>query len=309
VALQRNEAGQGTAVISFDALPLLKGAYTVSAYLFCERGLHIYSAAERFAVLNVTQDHLEQGVVSLPHQWQARAGLVERVLPEAEADARAPMVLPDDWTDQWATRWSTFADLGGLQGLFEQAFNNPVLAERWNWKYQQAPTWGAVVLRDHEFAGFFGGMPRDMVHAGRSLLAVQIGDVMVKPSERGVLARRGPLFRAAAAYFSNMRALYPGVQFAYGFPSQRHFDLGLKLGLYAPADAISQLAWPALAPARHWLTKTRGIHDVLAGADAHRLAQLWLAMQRDWPDLTLRCATPRAGITALPGTRCTATSC
>ena len=292
VALQRNEAGQGTAVISFEALPLLKGAYTVSAYLFCERGLHIYSAAERFAVLNVTQDHLEQGVVSLPHQWQARAGLVERVLPESQADARTPMVLPDGWTDQWATRWSTTADLGGLQGLFEQAFNNPVPAARWNWKYQQAPTWGAVVLRDHEFAGFFGGMPRPMVHAGRSLLAVQIGDVMVKPSERGVLARRGPLFRAAAAYFSNMRALYPTVQFAYGFPSQRHFDLGIKLGLYAPADVISQLTWPALAPARHWLTKTRGIHDVLAGPDSHKLGQLWQAMQRDWPDLTLPVRDP-----------------
>ncbi len=292
VALQRNDSGQGTAVVSFDKLSLLKGTYTVSAYLFCERGLHIYSAAERFATLHVTQDHLEQGVVSLPHRWQARAGLIERALPDDGQHACAPMVLPAEWTDQWATRWSHASDLAGLQGLFEQAFGNPVPAARWNWKYGQADTWGAVVLRDHTFAGFFGGMPRTMVHAGRNLLAVQIGDVMVKPSERGVLARRGPLFRAAAAYFSNMRTLYPAAQFAYGFPSQRHFDLGIKLGLYAPADAISQLSWTALPPARHWLTKTRSVHDVLGGPDSPKLLQLWSAMQRDWPTLTLPVRDP-----------------
>jgi ABC-type polysaccharide/polyol phosphate transport system ATPase subunit len=292
VPLQRNKAGQGTAMISFAALPLLKGSYTISAYLFCERGLHIYSAAERFAELRVKQNHQEQGVVSLPHQWHACTGLPKRVLSHAVADESPSLTLPPGWSDQWSTRWSTALDLGGLHGLFEQAFSKPIPASRWNWKYQQAQTWGIAVLRDKEFAGFFGGMPRAMVHAGCSVQAVQIGDVMVKPSERGVLTRRGPLFRAAAAYFSNMRTLYPEAQFAYGFPSQRHFGLGIKLGLYAPADAMAQLTWKPLTPARHWLTMTRSIHNVMTGTDMHKLNALWTAMQRDWPNLTLPIRDP-----------------
>jgi copper resistance protein B len=70
-----------------------------------------------------------------------------------------------------------------------------------------------------------------------------------------------------------MRTLYPEAQFAYGFPSQRHFDLGIKLRLYAPADAMAQLTWKPVRPARHLLTMTRSIHNVMTGTDMHKL---WL---------------------------------
>lgn len=287
VPLQRNAAGQGTAVISFPALPLLKGSYTLSAYLFCERGLHIYSAAEKFATLTVEQSHLEQGVVSLPHQWHTRPELMQRPADETEGPAQAPLVLPGEWTAQWQTRWSAARDLTGLQGLFEAAFGKPISAARWHWKYRQATTWGSVVLRDDAFAAFFGGMPRTMALGDTAVAAVQIGDVMVKPSERGVLSRTGPMYRSAAAFFGNMRSLYPGVQFAFGFPSRRHVELGLKLGLYAEADAISELAWTALAPQRQWRTRTRSMPVVAVEPTAGKLALLWQAMRHDWPGLLL----------------------
>lgn len=283
VPLQRNAAGQGTAVISFPQIPLLKGSYTFSAYLFCERGLHIYSAAEKFATLTVEQDHLEQGVVSLPHQWQTRPELAQRAAETQDEPDTPPLELPAHWTPQWSTRWSDARDLPGLQGLFEQAFSKPISSARWHWKYRHASTWGTVVRRDDAFAAFFGGMPRSMVLGEQAVAAVQIGDVMVKPSERGALSRTGPLYRSAAAYFGNMRALYPGVAFAFGFPSQRHVDLGLKLGLYTEADAISELAWPALPSARQWRTRTRSMAVVAAGTAARDLGQLWLAMRRAWP--------------------------
>ncbi len=71
VSLTRNAAGEGVATLTYDHLPLLKGKYSVSAYLMCERGLHVYDAVEHAATLTVTQDHLEQGLVSLPHTWRA----------------------------------------------------------------------------------------------------------------------------------------------------------------------------------------------------------------------------------------------
>jgi lipopolysaccharide transport system ATP-binding protein len=70
VTLTRNDQGHGRAHLRFPKLPLLKGRYTLSAYLMCERAVHVYEAVEHFASVQVSQPHLEQGVVSIPHQWQ-----------------------------------------------------------------------------------------------------------------------------------------------------------------------------------------------------------------------------------------------
>jgi lipopolysaccharide transport system ATP-binding protein len=73
VTFTRNAAGEGQATLTYEHLPLLKGKYSLSVYLMCERGLHVYDAVEHVVTLSVTQDHLEQGMVSLPHRWQAGA--------------------------------------------------------------------------------------------------------------------------------------------------------------------------------------------------------------------------------------------
>ena len=73
VAFTRNAAGEGEATLTYEQLPLLKGKYSLSVYLMCERGLHVYAAVEHVVTISVTQDHLEQGMVSLPHRWQAGA--------------------------------------------------------------------------------------------------------------------------------------------------------------------------------------------------------------------------------------------
>ena len=69
--IERDIYGRGAATITFPKLPMLKGKYYLSAYLYCERGLHAYAAVEQFANLDVQQDHLEQGIVSLPHSWHS----------------------------------------------------------------------------------------------------------------------------------------------------------------------------------------------------------------------------------------------
>lgn len=69
--IARDKWGRGVATVRFPALPMLKGKYYLSGYLYCERGLHAYAAVEQFADLEVHQNHLEQGVVSLPHSWHS----------------------------------------------------------------------------------------------------------------------------------------------------------------------------------------------------------------------------------------------
>ena len=75
--LERDERGEAMAELCFPALPLLKGRYTVSAYVLCERALNVLSAAEHVLQLEVEQDHLERGMVTLPRRWTMRAGAQE----------------------------------------------------------------------------------------------------------------------------------------------------------------------------------------------------------------------------------------
>ncbi len=70
VSLLRQADGRGTATLVLPALPLLKGEYTVDVYLMCERGIHVYEQALQVARLQVTQEGLELGLVTLPHHWE-----------------------------------------------------------------------------------------------------------------------------------------------------------------------------------------------------------------------------------------------
>ena len=63
--------GMGHVQITFPKLALLKGKYTLTLFLICEQGIHIYDQATRYLSLEVSQNGPEQGVVSLEHLWQA----------------------------------------------------------------------------------------------------------------------------------------------------------------------------------------------------------------------------------------------
>ena len=56
-----------------EALALLKGTYTLSVFLFCERGLHIYDNADHILHLEVVQDGIEQGLFHVPRKWSTHA--------------------------------------------------------------------------------------------------------------------------------------------------------------------------------------------------------------------------------------------
>lgn len=61
--------GQGWASVTFRRLPLLKGNYSITVFLSTEDALHAYDQAEHSLRFYVVQDSVEQGLVSLPHDW------------------------------------------------------------------------------------------------------------------------------------------------------------------------------------------------------------------------------------------------
>jgi lipopolysaccharide transport system ATP-binding protein len=69
VPLQVSANGEGSALLSYEHFPLLKGVYWINVLLMCEKGIHIYEPAEKVAKLTVHQSDSEIGIVSLPHSW------------------------------------------------------------------------------------------------------------------------------------------------------------------------------------------------------------------------------------------------
>ena len=70
IQIQRDAAGNGQATVVFHKLPLMKGRFSVGAYLFDERALHVYDVVLQAATVNVVQEGVHQGFVQLPHTWK-----------------------------------------------------------------------------------------------------------------------------------------------------------------------------------------------------------------------------------------------
>jgi lipopolysaccharide transport system ATP-binding protein len=70
IAIERDAQGRGQATVVFHKLPLMKGRFTVGAYLFDERALHVYDVVLQAATVNVVQSGVHQGFVQLPHTWK-----------------------------------------------------------------------------------------------------------------------------------------------------------------------------------------------------------------------------------------------
>ena len=83
--LRREPSGEAHARIRFPKLPLLKGRYTLSVFVLCDRSITIYSAAEHVIDFEVSQQGAMQGLVMLPRAWEA--GLSEAGVSEAGASA------------------------------------------------------------------------------------------------------------------------------------------------------------------------------------------------------------------------------
>lgn len=69
--LQRRPDGSGTAELVLPRFPLMRGEYSMSFFLGCERMMHIYDHAPHSIRIEVMQTGIEQGVVFIPRQWQS----------------------------------------------------------------------------------------------------------------------------------------------------------------------------------------------------------------------------------------------
>ena len=132
-----------------------------------------------------------------------------------------------------------------MEGLFHKVFGYPVSSGLRAWKY--ADGHGRVMAawnRAGEMVAHYGGLVRPVWFFGEAVDACQMADVMVDPAERGVLVKKGVFYQVARAFYESQT---PRQRLAsYGFPNERAYRVGQRMGLYASAGRVYERHWPVL---------------------------------------------------------------
>ncbi|MFN3480094.1 MAG: GNAT family N-acetyltransferase [Thermodesulfovibrionales bacterium] len=117
-------------------------------------------------------------------------------------------------------------DIDGIMELFKICFGRELSLKEYEWKYKHSP-WGstaAIAIDDGNVIAHYGGIRTKFYFKGRTYEAFQPCDVMTHPKYRArIFSKRGAMVRAAELFYE----INP-MDFAFGFPSERHAVLGTK---------------------------------------------------------------------------------
>lgn len=184
-----------------------------------------------------------------------------------------------------AARWTVVPvgpdDFPVLARLFEESFGHPISEALWRWKYGDGRGQGLFAVGREGPVAHYGALSRRALFYGSPILALEPVDVLVRPRERGVLTRHGPMFLAATALFEAEMGVGRRHLLGFGFPTARHLLLAERLGLFVPGGRVIELEWPVGgAAAPHALTWA-DLHEG-SGQRFDRAVDLaWRQMARD----------------------------
>lgn len=137
-------------------------------------------------------------------------------------------------------------------GLFSGVYGHPIDPAQWRWKYLSGPRLGQVNMAarspEGQWVGHAGAIVFPGVFQGRAMPMAQVCDIMVERRARGGLSREGVYPRLVAALREALRSRFPGV-YAYGFPGERPFRLGERIGFYRRLCQCREARIPLDAPA------------------------------------------------------------
>lgn len=179
---------------------------------------------------------------------------------------------------RWAVREAGDADREAIRGLFGEVFGHPLSEPMWQWKYGDGRGHATLVHRDGELVAHYGGMAREILYHGEPQRAVQIGDVMVKGSERGVLTRRGPFFLSCATFLERHIGYGRRYLLGYGFPEARAMKVARRQGLYDEVGRMEELRWPALSGRPRLFSRLSPISEAAGERFAPAVDRCWSAM-------------------------------
>lgn len=144
---------------------------------------------------------------------------------------------------KWRIQILGKAHVKEVADLFEKTFHRVMSFPLWQWKYGSGLNREIGVRRESGLIGHYGGMARSILFFGQPEIAVQIGDVMVSASERGVLTRQGPFFLMAATFLERYIGYGKPYLIGFGFPNERAMRVAERLGLYTEVGRMMECVW------------------------------------------------------------------
>jgi hypothetical protein len=181
--------------------------------------------------------------------------------------------------DSPVIRWVRKQDFAAWHDLFVACFGHDISQAQWSWKYRDTNRPGVAVFQQGRMIAFYGGMPRDVVWGGRKRPGIQVGDVMVHPSFREGLSRKGPFQLAASTFLEQSLSVGAPYWIGFGFPNQRAMRVARRLNLYRPVDQLAELFWPPRTKALPWWVGC--VHA--DRSDLKFVDDLWLEMSQAMP--------------------------
>ncbi|MEO8013464.1 MAG: GNAT family N-acetyltransferase [Polaromonas sp.] len=126
-------------------------------------------------------------------------------------------------------------DIPRARDVFAAVFGHRISAAHWDWKYAQGPRLGSINLVARtargELVGHIGCIVFQGASQGQPLAFAQVCDVMVSRHVRGGLDQQGVYPQLVKALQKSLLDRFEPV-FAYGFPGERPFRLGERMGFY-----------------------------------------------------------------------------
>lgn len=179
------------------------------------------------------------------------------------------------------------ADKPEVLRLFAEAFGHTPDDRWYHWKYSGGHGEAIGLWNEQgKLVAHYAGSPRILLWRGVRIKAIQIGDVMVAPQVRGLMTRKGPLFHVCSQFFDSRVGTDKAHRLAFGFPNQRHVQLGVALGLYYDVGKIHLLRWAAKSKRIplwwHWSPLVENSVTL-----EQQVTEAWEAMARDMGDYVL----------------------
>ena len=161
--------------------------------------------------------------------------------------------------------------------LFRTVFHAEITPAAWRWKYQDAALLGhvnVVLAEGAQILGHAGALILPGVLDGAPVPIAQVCDVMLSPDARGGAGPRGAYAVFMRGLIGVLQARIPEGMY-YGFPGDRPFRLGERLGFYRGTGRIRENLRPTAAKGRgFWRASPLGWNDARIDAmwsrHAHR---------------------------------------
>lgn len=123
-------------------------------------------------------------------------------------------------------RGITSDDEFAVRTLFSECFGKELSGEEWKWKYTGSP-WGStasIAVDSGTVIAHYGGIRMKFYFKGKFFDVFQPCDVMTHPRYRArIFSKRGAMIKAGEYFYE-----HNPMDFAFGFPSERHAILGTK---------------------------------------------------------------------------------